>query len=117
MVAGAACSLGLRGLLALLVVGYVGINFAADLPAFLVAENVFYAAVYLAGILFYGNPRVLEAVSIIAAFNAGRVSRSVVTPEGRLFNDKPQVVASHAALTLLVLAAAVAALLCSRRAG
>lgn len=102
----------MRLLMGLLVVAYIGINFVADLPAFLIAENLFYAAIYAIGLVFAGRPHVLDAVALIAAFNAGRVSRSVITPEGRLYSDRPPVVASHATLAALVFLAAVLSLAC-----
>ncbi len=109
------CLALLRLLMGLLVVAYIGINFVADLPAFLIIENLFYAATYATGLLFAGRPHVLDAVALIAAFNAGRVSRSVITPEGKLFNDQPPVVASHAALAALVFLVAVLSLACRGR--
>ena len=99
-----------RALLALtllLIAGYIGINFVAPLPAFLVGENLFYAASYsiLAYMLWRGR-RVEPLYLLLAGFNAGRVSRSVVTPYGA----PGRLALQHIPLLLLILAAAFLAL-------
>lgn len=72
----------LVAMLFLLAAGYVGINLVG-LPPLLVAENLVLAAVYVAlgvaTLLRYGKAALL-ATTLIAAFNAGRVSRSVWSP-------------------------------------
>ncbi len=79
-----------RALAALGGLGYLGFDVFAllggsvALPTFIVVENLVYAAVYLAGAALYGDPRVRLAVALVAAFNAGRVSRSIVTAVGTL---------------------------------
>jgi hypothetical protein len=108
----AVCLTALRVILAILTLGYLGIEFVADLPKFLFIENVVYAIIYALGILYAQSPTVLSVLAVIAAFNSGRVTRSVITPEGKIFDDKPHVVASHAGLALLLLAAAVLAAFC-----
>ncbi|MCE4601171.1 MAG: hypothetical protein F7C38_06360 [Desulfurococcales archaeon] len=85
----------------LLVIGYVAINFLADLPLFLIAENLIYAVVY-AGLLYLsatGNGYAYCLISAVAMFNAGRVSRSVVTPEGGL----AELAVEHIPLLALIL--------------
>ncbi len=78
--------IGIRLLLVLLVAGYVGVNFMANLPVFLIAENLLYAFLYAVSLyLIHLNKRYSYTLaSIVAAFNAGRVSRSVITPTGEL---------------------------------
>ncbi len=70
--------------------GYLGFDVFAllggsvALPTFIIVENLVYAAVYLAGAALYRDPRVRLAVALVAAFNAGRVSRSIVTSVGTM---------------------------------
>lgn len=69
-------------LTALLVVGYLGINFVG-LPPLLVAENIALATIYavlVAALYFRPNAAILALLALVAAFNAGRVSRSVWDP-------------------------------------
>jgi len=71
----------------LLAAGHVGIIFATELPGFLVAENVVLAAIYLLGAVLYlarGAAAAALAAGVVAVFSAGRVSRSIVSPEGGL---------------------------------
>jgi len=71
----------------LLAAGHVGIIFAVSLPPFLVAENVVLAAVYVSGAVLYlvrGLRGAVLAAGLVAVFGAGRVSRSIVSPEGVL---------------------------------
>jgi hypothetical protein len=70
----------------LLALGHVGINFGADLPRFLVAENLVLAAIYLAGVagLLRGSRVAALVAGLVAVYSAGRVSRSIVSPEGQL---------------------------------
>jgi len=69
-------------LLLLLVAGYLGINFVG-LPPLLVAENVVLAVVYgaFAWLVMRRPSRgVYAMLLLIAAFNAGRVSRTLWSP-------------------------------------
>ena len=69
-------------LLVLLAVGYLGVNFVG-LPPLLVAENVVLAVVYGAfGWLGMRRPSrgVYAALLLVAAFNAGRLSRTIWSP-------------------------------------
>ncbi len=76
----------LKVLTLLAIVSYVGVNFVAPLPRFLVGENLVYALLYgiaLVGLVrgWSGSPILLVGLS---GFNAGRVSRSIITPTGEL---------------------------------
>ena len=71
-------------LLATLVAGYAGINVAFKLPAFLIAENLALAAGYALGLLLHMKGRGHLYIASLAWFNAGRVSRSIVSPTGEL---------------------------------
>lgn len=97
----------LKVLVIILVLGYIGINFVAPLPLFLTAENIFYAISY--SYLLYqaekGAKWAYPAMLVLAAFNAGRVSRSLVTPYGTLGPLWLQ----HVPLELLVLVVALLA--------
>ena len=75
-----------KALLALLVVSYVGINFGAELPRFLIGENIFWATLYLLGLLLLYSRRktAYPYIVFVAAFNAGRVSRSIISPHGEI---------------------------------
>ena len=75
-------------LLALLILGYIGINFIAPLPAFLIGENITYAVLY--GLILYlsykrgyQNTHLL-ALTTILGINIGRVSRSIISPKGEI---------------------------------
>lgn len=61
---------------------------AGVLPAFLVAENLLYGAAYLAIAYATYSRGSLDGVRlpalVLLGFNMGRVSRSVVSPEGSL---------------------------------
>ncbi len=96
-------------LLVLLAVGYLGINFVG-LPPLLVAENVVLAVVYGAfGWLVMRRPSrgVYAALLLVAAFNAGRVSRTLWSPvEG--FGG---LAAEHVPLFIYLLVVAALALL------
>ncbi len=99
----------LAALLLLLAVGYLGINFVG-LPPLLVAENVVLAVVYTAfALLVMRRPSrgVYAALLLVAAFNAGRVSRTLWSPVegfGRL-------AAEHVPLFVYLMVVAVLALL------
>ncbi len=78
-----------RAMLALTAAGYVAFDaYAAifnPLPLFIMVENLVYAAVLGAAALLYDRGwQVRAAAALVAAFSAGRVSRSVVTPVGTL---------------------------------
>lgn len=81
---GRAAGKALTMLLALLVAGYVGINLTGGLPAFLVGENLALAAGYALGLALHLRGRGHLYTASLAWFNAGRVSRSIVSPTGEL---------------------------------
>ena len=60
------------------------IAFSVGLPPFIVLENIVYAAAYGVLALMFRDPRVRVAGLAVAAFNLGRVSRSVVEADGSL---------------------------------
>ncbi len=72
--------------IALLIVGYLGINFTADLPRFLIGENIFYVVLYTISLVaIYKQFDWAQAYTIlVAGFNAGRVSRSIISPRGEV---------------------------------
>ncbi|MEB3789002.1 MAG: hypothetical protein GSR72_03820 [Desulfurococcales archaeon] len=72
--------------IALLIVGYLGINFTADLPRFLIGENIFYVVLYtISFVAIYKQFDWAQAYTIlVAGFNAGRVSRSIISPRGEV---------------------------------
>jgi len=96
------------GLVVVLVAGYIGINFEADLPRFLIAENIGLAILYLVWVaaVLGGARWAYPYLLFISSFNAGRVSRSVVTPEGK----PAELAREHIPLLALVLAVALLAL-------
>ncbi len=98
-------------LTAFLMLNYVAIDLAHVLgvisrfPLFLFFENVFWFIAYaisLYCVLKKGRVGYL-VLSAVAWFNAGRVSRSVVTPYGEV----PKLWAPHLFLELLILAVAI----------
>ncbi len=98
----------LAALLALLIASYVGVNFVASLPGFVVLINIALAAGYaLALYLHAAQSRGYVYTASLAWFNAGRVSRSVVTPEGEL----AELALQHIPLLALIAATGVAAAL------
>ena len=107
----------LATLLILLVVAHASINLVAVLPPFLVAENVVKAALYALGLyaVARGAPWAPYFVAVLASFGAGRVSRTVVDPYGRLgvvgleCRPEPAMALAHAPLVALELSAAVLA--------
>ena len=103
---------GLAALSFILAAGYIGINFVAQLPLFLIGENILYAVSYsvLAYMLLRGR-RVEPLYLLLTGFNAGRVSRSVITPYGR----PGPLAMQHIPLLVLILVAAVLALIASHR--
>ncbi len=74
----------LRVFIALLVVGYIGINFLTKLPAFLMAQNITYAVLYALGLLLLKKRWGPLYLTVLAGFNAGRVSRSLISPRGEI---------------------------------
>lgn len=108
MAAAALLDKALLALMLLLTVGYVGINFTADLPRFLVGENLVLAVLYmaLAVALYYDRPWAAPATVLLAGFNAGRVSRSIISPEGRV----EELALAHLPLLALILLVALLAL-------
>ncbi len=98
--------------LAVLAAGYVAVNpllLTVGAPAFLVAENLAYAVAYAALLpgVARGSPRALAAAGALAMFNAGRVSRTVVTPSGQ---PGPLALEHVPLLALLLLVGALALL-------
>ncbi len=102
-----------EALLVLLVVSHIGINFVAPLPPFLVAENIVYAVLY--AIAVYGVARgsrgALLLASLVSAFEAGRVSRSIVSPWGKVGSLALQ----HVPLLSLLLLTTILATLAGER--
>ena len=99
----------LAALLLLLTVGYLGINFIG-LPPLLVAENVVLAVAYGAfALLVMWRPGrgVYAALLLVAAFNAGRVSRTLWSPVGGFGS----LAVEHVPLFIYLLVVAVLALL------
>lgn len=93
----------LQPLLLILIAGYIGINFFADLPLFLVGENLVYAALYALGFLKLNKRPVIIFLVVLSAFNAGRVSRSVLEPSGEL----APIAMGHLPLLILIVAVMV----------
>ncbi|AEM39124.1 hypothetical protein Pyrfu_1265 [Pyrolobus fumarii 1A] len=73
----------LLGLLVLLVAGYLGMDLVVSLPPFIFYENIVLAVTYavFAAMIVRGR-NVYPWLALVAGFNAGRVSRSVVTSLG-----------------------------------
>jgi len=101
--------------IALLVLGYIAINIAADLPKFLIAENLVLATLYtLAAALIATSHRAGQPLTLfISAFNAGRVSRSIVTPRGEI----EELALQHVPLLALILVVSIIALAILARGG
>lgn len=93
----------LQLLFVVLIGGYIGINFFADLPLFLVGENLAYAGLYALGLLYINRRPVVILLIVLSAFNAGRVSRSVIEPSGEL----APIAMGHLPLLILILAVMV----------
>lgn len=98
----------LRALVALLIIAYLGINLVAPLSRFLVVENLVLAATYTGALI--GLLKKMRKASVylvlLAGFNAGRVSRSIVSPTGEL----GRLAAEHVPLLALILLVALLAL-------
>ncbi len=76
----------LKVLAGLTALAYIGVNFVAPLPKFLIAENIVYAILYIAGLILLDRMPVESRILLagLAGFNAGRLSRSIISPEGEL---------------------------------
>ncbi|HIQ24268.1 MAG TPA: hypothetical protein EYH50_04385 [Pyrodictium delaneyi] len=98
----------LKIFVALLALSYLGINLVAPLPRFLVAENLLLAAAYTAALtgLLKRREKTNVYLVLLAGFNAGRVSRSIVSPTGEL----GRLAAEHIPLLALILLVALLAL-------
>ncbi len=70
----------------ILLIGFIAINLVAQLPSFLVAENLLVALTIAIGLLFTRiKPALgLSTLVFISIFYAGRISRSVITSSGSL---------------------------------
>ncbi len=75
-------------LLSLLSIGYFGIQLFIEIPRFIIFQNLIYGTLYLVFTYFVArdtkNITIYILLTIIAAFNAGRLSRSIITPVGTL---------------------------------
>ncbi len=96
------------GLTLLLVAGHIGILFGAELPRFLVYENIVLAALYSVGLAaaWRGQAWGYTLVAVVALFSAGRVSRSIVGSRGEV----GELAVQHVPLLLLDLAVGLLAL-------
>jgi len=111
------CTLGRIevALIALLIAAYIGINLGPDLPRFLIAENLTLAAAYTAVLYLilagsqWGQPLTI----LLSAFNAGRVSRSIIGPRGEI----GELALQHIPLLALILAVSIIALILTVRRG
>ncbi|MCE4628228.1 MAG: hypothetical protein F7C34_03665 [Desulfurococcales archaeon] len=102
-------------LIALLIIAYLAINLVADLPRFLIGENLALALAYAASLTLIlrgysaGQPLTL----FVSAFNAGRVSRSIVSPRGEV----QELALQHVPLLALILLVSIIALVVLARRG
>ena len=104
--------LALLALTVLLAAGYIGVDVVLSLPRFLFYENIVYAVVYaVLGFLLVRGWRVAPVYAAVAGFNAGRVSRTIVTPEGGL----GALALQHVPLLALLLAAVILSVLLAYR--
>jgi hypothetical protein len=97
------------GLMVILILGYIAINFVVDLPRFLIGENLILAVAYIfiLYLILTGNNRIGQPLLLfVSAFNAGRVSRSVITPEG----EAGELAIEHIPLLVLILLISIIAL-------
>ncbi len=103
------------GGLILLIIGYIGINFTGELPKFLIGENILYAILYsiLLIELLKNTPYVQPVLLLVASFNAGRVSRSIISPRGEI----GELAIEHIPLLTLILIVAFSALAIVLRGG
>ena len=95
-------------LILLAILAYIGINFIADLPKFLIAENITLALLYILSLIAVEKnyPWVQPYTLLLSAFNAGRVSRSIISPRGEMQEKAKQ----HIPLLTLLLAISFSAL-------
>ena len=102
-------------LIGLLIVSYLGINLVADLPRFLIGENITLALLYALTLylILRGHSLGQPLALFIAAFNAGRVSRSIISPRGEV----GELALQHIPLLVLILAVALLALASLARTG
>ncbi len=70
----------------LAIIGFVSINFMAELPRFLVAENLTYAVLFTLSLVFSDGKGGKLLSLLLSMFAAGRVSRSIVSPDGRVMD-------------------------------
>ena len=93
----------LETLLALLVLGYLGINVVAPIPRPIVVENIVFALLYAALLwgVHRGSRKALLALMVVGAFNAGRVSNSVWDP----LTGVAPLALQHLPLLIVILAA------------
>lgn len=89
----------LRILLGILIAGYVGINFVVDIPIFLMGENLTYAVLYAIGLVYLSKRYAVIFLIALTAFNAGRLSRTIIEPTGEIGSLALQ----HLPLLLLIL--------------
>ena len=95
-------------LIIVLIAAYIAINVFADLPRFLVAENIALALAYAASLVLIlrGNSAGQPLTLFVSAFNAGRVSRSIVSPRGEI----QELAVQHIPLLALILLVSIIAL-------
>lgn len=77
---------GAKSISIVLIIGYVAINFVAPLPLFLIVENLVYSVLYATFLVALARRDDVGALGLAAlsSFNAGRVSRSIITPRGEI---------------------------------
>lgn len=70
----------------ILIISYIMINFTADLPRFLIGENITLAVLYTVILVaaLKCKPWSQPLLLMVSSFNAGRVSRSIVSPRGEI---------------------------------
>ncbi len=74
------------GIAIILIIGFLFINFITSLPLFLVCENLIIASLLTIGlILYFKKFRISSYILLITSLiYSGRISRSVISPEGNL---------------------------------
>jgi hypothetical protein len=70
----------------LAIIGFVTINFIAELPGFLVAENLTYAVLFTLSLVFSDGKGGQLLSLLLSMFAAGRVSRSIISPDGKVMD-------------------------------
>lgn len=96
-------------LIILLVVGYIGINFIAELERFLIAENIALAILYAISLWLHLEGQGYIYTASLAWFNAGRVSRSIIEPTGEFGELAKEHVPLLALIVLVALMASLKA--------